>query len=150
MSLNFDGLLKASLAVVNDGFQRAVSDLNDMASEVDAAIKRNANARFGLSVSELTSDMKGSTYNVYFDPNIHSSKSVIIDVAYFRVPASGYPISIGLYQRNTRNFYPEASISDRGELESVFERFLQDPESALIQAVGYALRSSGHEDDIPF
>jgi hypothetical protein len=147
--MDFDSLLKGTLSVVTEGFQTAVTDLRDLVATVGQAIQRNAGEKFALEASEESSDLKGSTYEVYLDPDVFNPRVKIIPVAYFRIPANGYPIAQGSIHKSLRSFIFEKNLADKSELEQVFAALIQDPDSSLIQALGYALRAE-EQDDGPF
>lgn len=148
--MDFDAVLRSSLSVVNDGYQLALSDLTDVVQGVSDAVKRNASEQFEISMSELGNDMKGSTYRIYFDTNVKNVRARLIDVTTIRIPSSGYPIFEGTYNKGTKAFFPDDEMNNKEEVAKLFVKLMQSPDSSLIQAIGYALRTKNNEDDEPF
>jgi len=146
--MDFDNLLKTSLAVVNDGYQVAVNEVKEVVQDVSEAIARNAGEQFSISASEVANDMKGATYRIYFDTDKNNMKARLIDVIFIRVPSTGYPLLEGRFDKATKSFYPESQIASQGDLAEIFGSMIKNPESSLIQAIGYALRTK--YDEIPF
>ncbi|MGF6115901.1 hypothetical protein ABIE30_002974 [Janthinobacterium lividum] len=149
--MDFDSILKSSLKVVNDGYQTSLSDLKDVVSDLNAAVVRNAGKQFSVVVGEVANDIKGGTFRVYFDTNVNNSRARVIDVVFLRIPAGGYPIAIGVFDKSTQRFFSEQDIVDKEGLLYAFAQLIENPDSALIQAIGYALRTSDSDyEETPF
>nr|WP_091659435.1 hypothetical protein [Massilia sp. PDC64] len=148
--MNFDAILKSSLAAVNDNYQIAVGEVQDVVNSVHTAVRHNAGNRYGLIFTEMSADIKGTTFRIYFDTNVDVMRARVIDVLFIRIPSTGYPIAIGTVDKATKNFFTEQNVNNKEELERVFAQLLQNPESSLIQAIGFALRTQDDDDDSPF
>lgn len=148
--MDFNAILKLSLAAVNDNYQEAVRDVEEVVGSVHAAVQQNAGKRFGVVLTDQSADIKGSTFRIYFDTNVDVMRAKIIDVLFVRIPSSGYPIALGTIDKSTKNFFAEQQIIDKEQLQKAFAQLLQNPESSLIQAIGFALRTQNTDDDVPF
>lgn len=147
--MDFNEILKNSLAAVNDNYQIAVGDLEEVVESVHTAVQRNAGEKYGVILTDLSADIKGTTFRIYFDTNIENLRSKVMDVLFVRVPSSGYPIAIGTVDKATKKFYGEETANNKEELKKYFGQLLQNPESSLIQAIGFALRTQ-EDEDTPF
>ncbi|WP_143450355.1 hypothetical protein [Janthinobacterium sp. BJB446] len=147
--MDFDSILRKSLTVVNDGFQDALTDLKGVVEAVSESVKNNAGQKFALALGEVSNDLRGSTFRVFFDTDVNNVRARIIDVLYFRIPASGYPIFEGQYDKGSKNFSAGKELKDKDSIAQEFGSLLRNPDSSLIQAIGYAMRTKD-DDDIPF
>ena len=87
------------------------------------------------------------TFRVFLDTGVNDMEAEVVNITHLRIPAHGYPVSYGTYTKNTGAFIP-AQNSDLKDLEAVekfFADLLSNPESTLIQAIGFALRRSSRK-----
>lgn len=149
--VDFKSLLNKSLSAVAEGYKTASGDLESIVQGVDDAIKELAGEKFGLSLGSPKSDIKGSIFRVYFDTNIEHEQAETITIQFFNIPAGGYPIRLGSFHYKNSLFIAEKALDDRTALESFFVDLLNNPESSLLQAVAYAVRTNPEDfDDDPF
>lgn len=149
--MDFDEILRQSVLSVNAGYETALSDLRTVVGKLEAAVKKNAGEKYGFILNELHSDVRGTTFRTYFDTDVKNVRAAIMDIIIIRLPASGYPLSIGTFDKGSKNFNPTEEIPDVDALNRVFVTLIREPDSALIQAIGFALRNKALEDDaIPF
>lgn len=148
--MDFNEILKSSLAVVNDNYQLALKDIQEVVDSVHTAVQNNAGEKYGVTLSSTSVDVKGSTFRIYFDTNLENMRSRVIDVLFVRIPSGGYPVAVGTVDKATKKFYTEETVNNKDELNKYFTQFLKNPESSLIQAIGFALRNQDDEEDIPF
>lgn len=147
--MDFDAILKSSLAAVNDNYQAALSDVIDVVESIHAAIQKNAGSKYALIFTDMSADIKGSTFRVYFDTNKDVMRSKLIDILFIRIPSAGYPVGIGTIDKSSKIFLAEETVSTCEELKKYFAQLLQNPESSLIQAIGFAMRTED-EEETPF
>lgn len=149
--MDFDEILKRSVTSVNAGYEAALADLRKVIGQLDAAVKNNAGAKYGFVLQELHSDIKGTTFRTYFDTDVNNARATIMDILAIRLPAAGYPLSVGTFDKGNKSFHPLEELPDVDALNRVFVTLIREPDSALIQAIGFALRNKAlAEDDIPW
>lgn len=139
---NFDELIKKSLSVVNDGFQRTLADLTALVEQVNSAIKQHAGPQCGLVLEQIDSDMKGANYRLSLDTEAGNPQAPRIGITHFRLLPKGYPLLHGRYNQAKKMFLGSefSTLADQKQVEEYFANLLQDPDSSLIQAMGFALR----------
>lgn len=138
---DFDFILRKSLAAVNEGYEQALSDLFEIVEEVDASLKTNVGEEFAFVAVEYELSMKSAIYTVSLDTNSDDRGAPYIPVVSMRIPSSGYPMETGSVQKSTGNFTPDGiALKDRSEIKVFFASQLEDPNSLMIQAIGFALR----------
>ena len=94
-----------------------------------------------MEFAEVTYDVKGSTFRIFLDPDVSDSSAQVAVIVYMRIPAQGYPVQVGTYNKSGGIFTPNnKDLANKSEVEEYFADQLQDPDSKLIQAVGFALR----------
>ena len=142
---NFDELLKKSLSVVNDGYQIACNDVGAIVDKLGKAIKQNAGDQFGFEMSEVQSDVKGVTFRIYLDPDSNDINAALLNIAHIRIPSKGYPIFYGVFNKSSNVFAAADKLENAEEVAEYFSDFLKDPESPLIQAIGYVLRKKANK-----
>lgn len=138
--VDFSSLLKDTLAAVNKVFKEADSDLSDIASRISSAIKTNVGEQFDIVKSEIKNTIDGVVYRFYFDTNVLDERAEAITLCFIHIPVTGYPIFSGNYTYKDRTFVAKGKYDNKKDLEEYFEKFFEDPESSLIQAIGFALR----------
>ncbi|MFZ6720661.1 hypothetical protein [Undibacterium sp. Ji49W] len=148
--VDFNALLKKTLSIVSEGYERAFNDLETVVDKLSTAIKENAGGDFALAMSTARSDVKGTIFRIYFDTNVDDPEADVITIVHIMIPSIGYPIYPGVYNYKSDAFNYEGKIDDFEELEQYFKGFLESPESTFIQALGFAIRNLTGKDDIPF
>jgi hypothetical protein len=138
--MNFDDILRQSLAAVNDGYMSALNDLSGTVDKVREAVIQNADDKVGLELQKVASDLKSSTFRFFLDPNVADINQELITITCFQIPSSGYPIKCGTLHKPGNHFTATGEIEDREGLLRYFSDLLQQPESRLVQAIGFALR----------
>lgn len=139
---NFDALIKKSLAIVNDGYQQALADVKVVVEKLSNAIRQNAGEHFALEVSEVKSDVKGVTFRIFLDTDVNDLQADIVTIVHIRILSKGYPILHGSFNK-TQNVFVSMDgneLEDMAAVEQFFADLLADPESSLIQALGFAMR----------
>ena len=141
---DFNVLLRQSLAIVNDGFQNARDEIERIVAKLSAAVKQTAGEDFAVEMSEVSATPKGTTFRIYFDPNSMDPTAEVITVAALFVPSKGYPVLRGTWNKSTNTFFPTqgGELRTLEDVEKFFADLLSNPESSLIQALGFALRRS--------
>ena len=86
--------------------------------------------------------MKGTSFRVFLDTNMTDLDAEIVDIAYLRITARGYPIQRGPVAKGTKTIFPESEIPSKYELARYFLDMIENSDSALVQAIGFALRRS--------
>lgn len=140
--VDFSDLLKGTLESINKAFREVESDLSDVSSRISTAVKTNVGGQFDIIKSEVRNTIDGVVYRFYFDTNVNDDTADAVTLCFIRLPVTGYPIFAGKYNYKDKIFSPQEELSDKQELELYFERFFDNPESALIQAIGFALRKN--------
>lgn len=153
--IDFNEILANTLGKINQGFDQAISDFIETVDSVDSAVKgAHKEGLFGIGYSTVNESPKGSVFRVYFDPNADDLEVPTLAIGYFLVPYKGYPIQFGQYRKLTDDFKPRMEFPDRAELEKYFANELSDPESSIIQAIGFGLRSTKkmaeEDEELPF
>ena len=138
--MNFDEILKKSIAAVNDGYAAAHEDLTVTVDKVREAVVASAGGQVALELKKSASDIKGTTYRLYLDPNVNDMEQEVVTITYFQIPASGYPIKYGIFRKSGYSFTSAGEIEDQAALLKYFGGLLEQPESVLVQAIGFALR----------
>lgn len=142
---NFNEILKETLSAVNKAFNTAQKDLQEIATEISNAVKENAGADFDFVMREIRSDVDGVLYRFYFDTDVEDEYADAINISFVHIPQTGYPLSHGSYSFKNKDYTRIKSFADKEELEYYFSNFLKEPESPLIQAIGYAVRKKQKE-----
>lgn len=138
--MNFDEILKSSLAAVNDGYAAAHTDLSETVNKVREAVTEHTDDKVALELQKVASDLKSTTFRLYLDPNVNDLDQGVITITFFQLPASGYPVKFGTFIKSGSIFNSIGEAEDKEALLSYFADLLDSPESMLVQAVGYALR----------
>lgn len=136
---NFSDILKNSILQVNNGFEKAHEALVKVIGQLTTAIEEIG--AFACRLSEVENRPEAAIYRLSFDPNPDDIEVKLIHLAMFRIPSYGFPIETGNYIKNRDEFVIENIIEDEAALESLFKDILSDPNSSLVQAIGFALRS---------
>lgn len=138
---DFDEILRKSLSIVNDEYQRALDELRVIVAEVRESIKTNAGEEFTVELSELTSNIEGAAFQIFLDTNVNDLNSSLLKIVELQVPANGYPIFIGTYSKaNGRFTQGDEKFDNQDEIRNFFANQLSDPNSRFIQLIGFALR----------
>jgi hypothetical protein len=141
--MDFEFSLRRSLSNVNEGYQETRSDLNEIVTSLGSAVSNIAGEQFAIGLDEISSDMKGTSFRIFLDTNVTDLNAEIVDIAYLRVTSKGYPIQRGPIAKGTKTLFPEAEISSKYELSRYFVDMIENSDSALVQAIGFALRRNG-------
>lgn len=143
---NFDLLLKKSLAAVNDGYEQARSDLQHIVSSVDSSLRSNLGDDFALVATEEEISIKGTVYTVSLDTETSNRSSPYIPIVSLRIPSTGYPIEVGSMVKSTGTFSTDGTfLVDIESIKSFFAAQLDNPNSLMIQAIGFAIRKRSHD-----
>lgn len=137
---DFDALLKRTLSIVNADYDEALSVVDAVVTQLREAITTNAGSEFAFEITELSNDINGSVHRIYLDPDSNDSAARIAVITYLQIPSTGFPIKVGRFSKNTGFTAEEDDLKDSEEVVKYFSNFLEDPNSKLIQAIGYALR----------
>lgn len=139
--VDFNDIVKKSLAVVNQGFVKARDDLGAVVERIDISLRENAGDHFALLLSEVSSSLKGTIFCIVLDADTFNATATLIPVLHIRIPTSGYPLELGSINRVTELFVDsDQRLASMSEVEAYFVEQLSDPNSVLIQAIGFALR----------
>ena len=134
----FSELLKQSVASVNEGFERAQSDVIAVVSELEQSLKEMG--PFALRFSLFSNEADGAIFRLIFDTNPQDLEAPAITILTMKIPSIGYPIFTGTYNKGAAEFRNGTALEDKAQLDGYFESMLSDPTSRFIQAVGFALR----------
>lgn len=140
--VDFDSIIKTTLTTINEGFQISRKDFFSTIESINQSIKNNSTKEFIFGWNDVSEDINGSIYKVYFDSNPNNLNAPWITIDYFFIPSKGYPIEQGNYFLSKQEFVKHKEILSKKELEVYFQDMLMNPESALIQAIGFALRKT--------
>lgn len=138
--MDFENSLKRSLMVVNEGYQNARNDVDRLLSSLAEAVSKIAGEQFVLGVDEFSSDVKGTNLRINLDTDFTDMNADIVDIAFIRIPAKGYPIQHGPLLKATKTMMVQTHIADAEELAKFFLDMIENPDSPLVQAIGFALR----------
>ncbi|MFJ1213317.1 hypothetical protein [Burkholderia pyrrocinia] len=142
---NFDSLLQKSLATVNDGYEQARQDLENIVSEVDTSLKSNLGDEFAFVAIEEDINIKGTIYAISLDTETDNRSAPYIPIVSIRIPSTGYPIETGSISKSTGLFTVDGTVlKDSSDIKTFFSAQLENPNSMLIQAIGFALRKRNH------
>lgn len=150
---DFEGLLQNTLTSINLRFAEAERDFTAVIEKLSEAIKKSSNSDFALSTSIISDGQKGSVYRLYFDIDTQNMDSDLQALDTFYISSKGYPIQQGQYRKAIDDFIARNEFSNIEQLESYFETMLADPESPLIQSIGFGLRRkerAARDNEIPF
>lgn len=148
--MDFNQIVANTITGLNKGYEQAIYDLTDISNQVSSAIKNNSKSDFDIFIRPLFEAPKGDIFRVYFDTNSEDPESETIPIATLFIPPKGYPIQLGSYRKVTDEFKAYRIIENRNEFESYFAELLSNPDSALIQAIGFGMRKKSTDDEIPF
>lgn len=141
--MDFGAILKDTLAGINAGFEQAAGDLQEVLDAITEGIQEHTNSGYKVYAKVVSEDTKATIFRLYFDPDPLVSDAEVIPLTTLQVSAKGYPIMRGTY-RKVGGFTPAASdpvaFQNRAELEQYFAHQLSDPDSNLVQAIGFAMR----------
>lgn len=140
---DFKDILKKSLTAVNEGFESAMRDLDTVTGNVNAAVKEIASQSFEVSLRKVSEDVTAVIYRVSLDMTVDNVKSTVMAITHFSVPSKGYPLHFGSYSKRDDEFSISGRIDAIWELEQFFVDMMNDPDSSLIQSIGFAIRKSG-------
>lgn len=139
--VDFNEILKKSLLTVNEGYQRAYEDLSSVVAGVRESIKQNAGQEFTIELSQISAQLEGTSFQIYMDTDVNNSHAQIYRITDIEIPQTGYPIFLGAYNRVHQTFMRgEESFEDAEAISTYFAEQLSNPESRLIQLIGFALR----------
>ena len=138
--MDFTDLLKNSLAVVTGGYVTAHDDLIGVIDRVRKALLSNAGEQVALELKKVSADVSSTVFRLFLDPSTMDPETALVTITYFRLPSSGYPIEWGSYKRVTNTFEASGEAEVKEELEKFFGSLLTQPESTLVQAIGFAMR----------
>lgn len=149
--MDFNEIVATTIVGLNKGYEEAIGDLKDILLRVGEAIRNNSKENFDVFFRTLSESPRGDIYRVYFDTNSEDPDAETLQIATFYIPPKGYPIQIGVYRKVTDEFKAHGTIKNRDEFESFFGELLSDPDSTLIQAIGFGMRrKSTNDNDLPF
>jgi hypothetical protein len=135
----FDEILRKSLKGINDAFESAKNDLEEVVHELQDAIR---------------DVVSGKNVNVWLDDCLANSEEQIVAVrvgfkfsgreqvviGYYRITLGGYPISYGTFLDDEERFEPAGNIENRAGLEQHFAEMLADKQSPLVLFLAYLRR----------
>jgi hypothetical protein len=137
---DFDSLLQHSLSTVNSGYLAAQGDLFRVVERLAEAIQRQTGTNIYLALKQQTADVKGTVFVLYVDVNPDDQQADTINIEHIKLQARGYPVLLGTYRKPINDFKASGSLDTPEDLEAHFVDLLADPDSPLIQAIGFALR----------
>jgi hypothetical protein len=137
---DFDAILKRTLSVVNASYDEALEVVESVVRQLGNAISTNAGGEFVLEMIELNNDISGSVHRIYLDPDSTDDNARLVTITYLQIPSTGFPIKVGRFSKNTGFIASDKNLDTSSDVEEYFSNFLEDPNSKLIQAIGYALR----------
>jgi hypothetical protein len=135
----YSALVLSVVESINKNYEEARSDLVRVVAEVEHGMK-DVLPDFKMRLTLLDDDAEGTFYRVEAVPAPDDSIVGIIRITDFFIPANGYPISSGRILMSKANFNPQEKFDSVENLENFFQNLLADPESRLIQAIGFAMR----------
>ncbi|CAM2151716.1 protein of unknown function [Pararobbsia alpina] len=138
---DFNELIKRSLSIVNESYAQAKGDVEGVIERIDFSLRDNAGDHFALVFAEFASSLKGVVFRVHLDTDVYNPQSELVTIVHMRILSTGYPIELGEINRNTGLFSAGGNaLSSVQDVEEYFADQLSNPNSALIQAIGFALR----------
>ncbi|WP_159874666.1 hypothetical protein [Aquitalea denitrificans] len=151
---DFLKIIQTTLQDINSGFETAKNDLNNVVESINEAVLKTSARSFSMYTRPLTESPKGDIYRVYFDTDTEDSDAEVMTIMDFMIYPKGYPIDMGSYRKQTGAFSPIKRLANRSDLEEFFAAALSDPESSIIQAIGFGMRKYRNamdmDDEIPF
>lgn len=145
--IDFEHTLQQSLSGINDKFNEANNDLRTTVLSVAKAVEKLSHNSCELQLRTDKNDTVGVTYSLIAIIPTNERRPKIQRIDSFIVQTSGYPIVQGEYQKFNDDFEVELELKDKAELTDHFLKLLSNPESALLQAVAFAIRNS---EGVPF
>lgn len=140
--IDFVELVNRSFATINKGFDESISDLARILESITSAIRNASSRNFQLDYRIEVEGPKGSLARVYFDPDPTDMSAEPYTITYIWIPAKGYPIEGGSYRKAIDKFDTIDVFHDAAALEGYFADLLTNPDSVLIQAIGFGMRQS--------
>lgn len=138
--MDFDSILRESLSAVNSAYDAAYNDLNEVVAKIRDAMIATTGDGSALELKRVAADRSSTTFRLYIDPDPKDPEASLITVTSFRIPTAGYPILFGTYSKVSEAFKDAGKLDDKSALVQYFAEQLKEPESALVQAIGFAMR----------
>lgn len=133
-------LILESLKDINQGYEIAETDLTEVLLQVTDAVQEATGAPFDFSYHSVFETPSESVFRVLLDFDRNEIDSETHKVSDIKITPMGYPIYFGNFNRSAELFMPQATLDDRKALETHFFSMLSDPNSSLVQAIGFGLR----------
>lgn len=144
---DFDALLRRTLSVVNENYESSLNVVKGVVQKLGEAIEKNAGDEFLFAMTEVNSDINGSVHKIFLDPNNDDDSVRLVIINYVLIPSTGFPIKLGKYSKTMGFMADEDDLNDPEDVNKYFSRLLEDPNSKLIQAIGYALRLKANRNE---
>lgn len=139
---DFNALLRKSIATVQEGYQSAVKDLSEVVNEIGVAISDLSSGACDLQLQTIAVDVAGTSFRIYLDTNSKDPSALSVPIIDLFLTNKGYPINAGQIDKATGRFFTQTYFSDRADLERFFADTLGNPDSSLIQSLGFAMRKN--------
>ncbi len=141
--IDLETLVMQSFSTINDRFNIAQKDLQDIVNEMSNVLKKVTGvSSIELGIAVQFENETGSCYRVYLDANPGDPAAYYINVASFKISLKGYPIEEGVLRQPANQFSGNRELSNPEEIRSYFAQMIQDPDSSLVQAVSFIMRKA--------
>lgn len=133
-------LILDSLKDINHAYEIAEADLAEVLLQVTEAVREATGAPFDFSYHSVFESPSESVFRVLLDFDSNEFDSETHKISDIKITPMGYPIYFGIFNKSAELFMPQVTLDDRKALETHFFGMLSDPNSSLVQAIGFGLR----------
>jgi len=139
--VDFEKLLRESLAGGTKAFEQADADLHDIVIEASQALSRVSQGAADLVLRTLVENLGGVIYGLVIrETGARSSGDA---VEFYQVPPGGYPIRTGGFtdiESDSPEFHPRLALENKAELQQHFAEMMANPDSPLVVIVAFFMR----------
>ena len=127
------------ISEINQKYEIARNDLNSVVGELENSLKKIIpHIKFNLQT--ISDEFDGTTSRLILDPNSADMEIGVVKITDFFIPSTGYDIGFGDHLKNINEFQFEGKLKTKDDIESFFQTIMSDPNSRVIQAIGFAAR----------
>lgn len=143
--MDFGAIIKGTLAGINAGFEQARGDLQEVLDAITEGIQENTDSGYRVFAHVVAEDPKATILRLHFDPDQLDTDAETFPLGTLQMSAKGYPIVRGTYRKLggfTATSNEPIAFQNKAELEEYFAQLLSNPDSSLVQAIGFAMRKT--------
>jgi hypothetical protein len=131
---DFGELLKNSISGLNDNYNVAVADLNNVIAGVDAAVTGLTSGLVNVRLQEIN---KTPDHTLYLLTLVRKRMGDSLRLGAFRIRSTGYPIEYGSLRKE---FDVDGTLEGKEQLEEYFAAMLSERNSPMVVQIAFSLR----------